>query len=328
MANKPTKGRGLAFTKSELENLADTVEEIVPIGHTEWDRVRDKHNEIFPDQNRTTESLRRKFQWMVKMKIPTGDPNMPRHIRVAKRANYAIVKATDGSTGSPARDLADDDEDDGEDEDEGAEGDSLDGDLNEEDGDAGEVVFESGNTFDTSDGGIEDDVNGRGRGLATATTVATARATGASRKAPSSITGMATSGGGGKRAGEPTGGGGTKKKSSAFQKPLRIPRRSPSSSVASDDGEGGGDGWSFGNMMHMMMMQNRMDNEQREQQRRIDSEQRDREYQLRRDEMAMAREETREQRQLMNLMLMSMLRKDGGTDNSNPTPPSSGPDNA
>ena len=88
-------------------------------------------------------------------------------------------------------------------------------------------------------------------------------------------------------------------------------------------------------MMHMMMMQNRMDNEQREhrdrereQQRRIDSEQREREYQLRREEMALAREESREQRQLMNLMFMSMLRKDGGTENSNPTPPSSGPDNA
>jgi hypothetical protein len=326
MANKPTKGkRGLAFTARELENLADTVEEIVPIGHTEWDRVRDKHNEIFPDQNRTTESLRRKFQWMVKMKIPTGDPNMPRHIRVAKRANYAIVKATDGSTGSPARDLSDDDEDDGGDEEEGAEGDTLDDVSNEDDGDSGEVVFESGNTFDTSDG-IEDDVNGMsGSGLATATSVATATTVATAR----ATAGMTTGGGGGKRAGEPTRGGGKKKKSSAFKQPLRIPRRSPSSSVASDDGEGGGDGWSFGNMMHMMMMQHRMDNEQREQQRRIDSEQRDREYQLRREEMAMAREETREQRQLMNLMLMSMLRKDGGTDNtSNPTPPSSSPDNA
>jgi hypothetical protein len=235
--------RGLAFTARELENLADTVEEIVPISHTEWDRVRDQHSEFFSEQNRTTESLRRKFQWMVKMKIPTGDPNMPRHIRVAKRANYAIVKATNGSTGSPpASDLADDDEEEEEDEEEGAEGDTLlDDDSNEDDGDAGEVVFQSGNTFDTLDG-IEDDVNGRGRGLATATTVttarttvATARATGASRKAPSSITGMSTSGGGGKRAGEPTGGGGEKKKSSAFKQPLRIPRRSPSSSVASDE---------------------------------------------------------------------------------------------
>ena len=117
------------------------------------------------------------------------------------------------------------------------------------------------------------------------------------------------------------GGGGKNKKGSAFKQPLRIPRRSPSN--ASDDGEGG-DGWSFGNMMHMMMMQNRMDNERREQietdrreqQDRI-AEQREREYQLRREEMAVAREEAREQRQLMNLMFMSMLNRNGGS-NSNP----------
>ena len=97
-----------------------------------------------------------------------------------------------------------------------------------------------------------------------------------------------------------------------------------------DSGEGG-DSWSFGNVMHMMMMQNRMDNERREQQSRIDAKQREREYQLRREEMAAAREEAREQRQLMNLMFMSMLSKNGGTDNSNsmqPMPPSPGPGNA
>ena len=118
--------RGLAFTAPELENLAETIEEIVPISHTDWDRVRDQHNENFPEQNRTTDSIRRKFQWMAKLKMPTGHPNMPRHIRVAKRAFYAIVKATDGSTGSPVRDLAVNDK--GEGEEEGAEGDSLEND--------------------------------------------------------------------------------------------------------------------------------------------------------------------------------------------------------
>jgi hypothetical protein len=83
--------------------------------------------------------------------------------------------------------------------------------------------------------------------------------------------------------------------------------------------------------MHMMMMQNRMDNDRRDEQNRIDAEQREREYQLRREEMAAAREEAREQRQLMNLMFMSMLSKNGGTDNSNsmhPMPPSPCPGNA
>ena len=72
-------------------------------------------------------------------------------------------------------------------------------------------------------------------------------------------------------------------------------------------------------MMHMMMVQSRMDNERREQQYKIESEQREREYQLCQEELANAREEAWEQRQLMNLMFMSMLNKNGGS-NSNPPP--------
>ena len=94
--------------------------------------------------------------------------------------------------------------------------------------------------------------------------------------------------------------------------------------LASDDVDGG-DGWSFGNMMHMMMMQNRMDNDQREQQNKADAEQREREYQLCQEEMAIAHKEAHEQRQFMNLLFMSMLNKNGGTDNSNPAPPSPSP---
>jgi hypothetical protein len=92
---------------------------------------------------------------------------------------------------------------------------------------------------------------------------------------------------------------------------LRIPQKSPLSS--SDDG-GEGDGFTFGNMMQMMMVQNRMDQENRDQ-----------EYQLHHDEMAMAREEAHEQRQMMNLMFMAMLNKNNGSDSnhSNPQPPRS-----
>ena len=307
----PKGARGLAFKAPELENLADIVEEIVPISHTDWDRVRDQHNEKFSKQNRTTESLRRKFQWMAKMKIPTGDPNMPRHIRVAKRA-----KATDGST--PVRD-DDDDDDEEEDEEEVAEDDSQGDDSDEEDdvggGDTGVGLVDPTNLFD-SENKFGDDFDGGG-GVATTATAAAATAS----TAASSVT---TSVRGGKRSGAAIAGGGEKKKSSAFKQPLRIPRRSPSSSNASDDVEGG-DGWSFRNMMHMMMMQNRMDNDRREQQNKADSEQREREYQLRREEMAIAREEAREQRQFMNLLFMSMLNKNEGTDNSNPMPPSPRP---
>jgi len=195
--------KGLAFTIRELENLADTVEEIVPIGHTEWDRVRDLHSKVFPEQNRTTDSLRRKFQWMAKLKMPTGDPNMPRHIRVAKIANYAIVKATDGSTGSPGYDLAIDDDDEGEGEEEGAEGDSLE-DGSDEEGDGGVVVVDpASNLFDNFNE-FGDDVDSCGGGGVVTTATTTAKAT-ASTEA-STVTRMST-GGGGKRSGASTGGG-------------------------------------------------------------------------------------------------------------------------
>ncbi len=72
-------------------------------------------------------------------------------------------------------------------------------------------------------------------------------------------------------------------------------------------------------MMGMMMMQNRLDNKQRERQYKSESEQREWEYQLCREEMGIVRKDARAQRQMMNVMLMLMLNKNGG-DNSNPLP--------
>jgi hypothetical protein len=96
--------RGLKFTIRELESLVETIEELVPIGNTEWERVWDRHVALYPEQDRTVESLKWKFQEMVRAKIKTGDPNMPPHICCAKRAYFAIVKKTDGSTGGGSDD--------------------------------------------------------------------------------------------------------------------------------------------------------------------------------------------------------------------------------
>jgi hypothetical protein len=189
---------------------------------------------------------------MAKLKMPTGDPNMPRHICVAKRAFYAIVKATDGSTGSPVHDLVVEDERE-EGEEEGAEGDSLESDSEEEDGDGGGntgvFVVDPSNLFENFNE-FEDDVDGRvdGRRGGGVTTTATTTAIATASTAASSVTMMST-GREGKRSGASTRGGGKRKKGSSFTQPLRNPRRSPSSN-ASYDGEGG-DGWSFGNMMHI-----------------------------------------------------------------------------
>jgi hypothetical protein len=59
---------------------------------------------LYPQQDWTMESLKRKFQEIARAKIKTGNPNMPPHICGAKRAYYAIVKKTDGSTGGGSDD--------------------------------------------------------------------------------------------------------------------------------------------------------------------------------------------------------------------------------
>jgi hypothetical protein len=51
-----------------------------------------------------------------------------------------------------------------------------------------------------------------------------------------------------------------------------------------------------------------------------ESEVREREFQLHREEMAIACKEACAQWQMMNVMLLTMLNKNGGQDNSNPPP--------
>ncbi len=78
----------------------------------------------------------------------------------------------------------------------------------------------------------------------------------------------------------------------------------------------------------MMMHQSQMESEQREHQNeqrkrkhKIDAKLRERKYELCHEEMMIAREEACAQRQLLNVMMMSMLNKNGG-DNV-PCPPAS-----
>ncbi len=116
---------------------------------------------------------------------------------------------------------------------------------------------------------------------------------------------------------------GRTEKSCAFSMPFKTPRKKSSCTDNSDD-----DGFSFGSMMCMMMHQSWMEseqrehqNEQRERQHRIDAELRERKYELCREEMAIVHKEACAQRQLMNVMMMLFLNKNGG-DNV-PCPPGS-----
>ncbi len=76
-------------------------------------------------------------------------------------------------------------------------------------------------------------------------------------------------------------------------------------------GDEGYEGSSFGNIMYMMMMQHKSDSEQRE-----------REYQLHWEEKAIVRERACDQRQMMNLLFMQMLNRNGGGGSNQPPSPS------
>jgi hypothetical protein len=95
----PPKGRGFKFTVCKLEHLLEIINAIIPISNAVWESVWDQHVAGYPTKERTSESLKRKFQELARKKMPTGDPNCPHHVRFAKRIYRKIVAATDGSTG-------------------------------------------------------------------------------------------------------------------------------------------------------------------------------------------------------------------------------------
>jgi hypothetical protein len=77
-------------------------------------------------------------------------------------------------------------------------------------------------------------------------------------------------------------------------------------------------------MMHQSLTeldQRERQNEQRERQHKIDAKLRERKYKLCREEMVIARKEARAQRQLMNVMMMLLLNKNG--DDNVPRPSAS-----
>ena len=272
--------RGAKFTIAELERLLDVIDEILPIGAPDWEKVWDRHVSNFPKKERTVESLKRKFQELARKKIPTGDPECPPHIRNAKRIFRKIVLASDGSTGGSDGSENENDDD--------GEEDTMDDDEEDEEEEDEEVGDAANSSFDLSiDDAQEPEVEPG----------AVAAAAGGDRSLSSSTL---SSSQGNKRK---EGGGGTKqtKKSRAFKKPLKNPRKTARESEDSDDDD------SFRSMLNYMMFQNRVEAEQRERQAKTDKEDREREYQLRREELAMQREDNRAQRNMMNFMMMAML---------------------
>ena len=94
---KIVKGGGASqYTKAETMILLEAVREYEPIGQIAWKSVANAFNrQVTEERERDSRSLRNKFNSLVSAKEPTGDPNIPQPILMAKEINQKITVAAD-----------------------------------------------------------------------------------------------------------------------------------------------------------------------------------------------------------------------------------------
>ena len=92
------------YTSEEVMHLLQLLEDVVPVSKTDWDNVVTSHSERYP--GRDVISLRRKFQSLHRRRVPTGDPNMPEEIRLAKEVKELIGRRAHIGTGDEEFDMA------------------------------------------------------------------------------------------------------------------------------------------------------------------------------------------------------------------------------
>ncbi|PXF39645.1 hypothetical protein BWQ96_03555 [Gracilariopsis chorda] len=85
-------GRGATFTEPELNSLLDVLETNLLVCGEEWDPVTGLHKVKFPNENRTTDSLRRKFASLYRRNAPTGYPRIPGTVLRAKKIRRNITQ--------------------------------------------------------------------------------------------------------------------------------------------------------------------------------------------------------------------------------------------
>lgn len=76
-----------------------TLATILPIGPNDWANAAAIHMDHYPDRDRDANSLRRKFNALVKVKKPTGDPTCPHPVKRAKHIMRSIEARADSGVG-------------------------------------------------------------------------------------------------------------------------------------------------------------------------------------------------------------------------------------
>jgi hypothetical protein len=79
--------RGAGFSDAETAGLLELLEAHLLLSRDEWAYVASLHNAGYVGEDRTTDSLKRKFAELHRKRIPTGDPHIPANI--LKQSEYA-----------------------------------------------------------------------------------------------------------------------------------------------------------------------------------------------------------------------------------------------
>ena len=107
--NSRGNGRGSGFSEAELSEMFVHIESILPITSNDWELVTQSLSENF--SGRTPDTVRRKFNKLVREKPQTGDPECPWAVRTAKTLLLDIRKKCERETESDLENLDSDSED-------------------------------------------------------------------------------------------------------------------------------------------------------------------------------------------------------------------------
>ena len=89
----PTSTRhGKGFTKAETTTLLKTIEQILPIDAEAWNEVHDVINSKHTP--RGVEGLKHKFNKLANKPVPTGNPNMPEDVKLAKSIKSKLFRCS------------------------------------------------------------------------------------------------------------------------------------------------------------------------------------------------------------------------------------------
>ena len=93
------------YSEDELKNLLKVIEEVLPVGPDRWETVAQRHANTWPHPGRDALSCRRKYNNLQRKRIPTGNPEMPWDIKMARRIKSKIRDLVNMGDGEDAFDL-------------------------------------------------------------------------------------------------------------------------------------------------------------------------------------------------------------------------------